>query len=298
VAEILYGLEDVAQIYGSRPVLSIKRLDLTAGQIYGVMGRNGSGKTTLLKILAFLESPARGKLYFKGDLVTPRDLARLRSQVVWAAQFPVMFSGSLRYNVEYPLKIRGLGSAQRREKALELLSLVGLRALAEAPAPKLSGGEAQRGALARALATGARILLLDEPTANVDKAARQDLVSLIEKLSQDAGLTVIIATHDQAMEERLCQTRLRLEDGQLVARETQGLYEAFLESRDSRWIARIPNFMAQPGQAFKVIDISLGDSSIQVGLLGENLDKITLKVTDPESLKLAQNLTLASWIVT
>ncbi|MDR1607571.1 MAG: ATP-binding cassette domain-containing protein, partial [Deltaproteobacteria bacterium] len=233
----LYDLEAVTQVYGARTVLSIQKLKLAAGQIYGVMGRNGSGKTTLLKILAFLEPPASGQLFFQDRLVTPKEMADCRSKVVWSPQFPVMFSGSLLYNVEYPLKIKGLNSAQRREKALELLSMVGLSALAAAPAPKLSGGEAQRGSLARALATGAEVLLLDEPTANVDKAAREDLVNLIERLSQDPRLTIIIATHDQAMEERLCQTRLRLEDGQLVAEEARDIFEAQLFLKDGQLLA-------------------------------------------------------------
>ncbi|MDR1395586.1 MAG: ATP-binding cassette domain-containing protein, partial [Deltaproteobacteria bacterium] len=243
----LYRLEEVSQVYGEREVLSIKHLELSAGRIYGLLGHNGSGKTTLLKILAFLDSPHSGRLYFHGDAVTSRNMAGNRGRAVWTPQFPAMFSGSVLYNIEYPLKIRGLARPLRRKKALELLDLVGLSSLAKAAAPTLSGGEAQRIALARALACGAEVLLLDEPSANVDAASRAGLGRLLENLTSDPRLTVIMATHDEALEERLCQTLLHLKDGILVSQEDRESLTGRLVRRDGELVLEIVRIQGGPG---------------------------------------------------
>jgi ABC-type sugar transport system ATPase subunit len=177
LTEPLFSLENVVKTFGSRDVLSIDRLDVFPGRFYLLQGRNGSGKTTLLKILAFLDSPSSGQLLYKGAVMGQKNLAFGRSQVTWSPQFPVMFSGSLLYNVEFPLKLKGYDRLKRRQKAYELLDLVSLTHLADASAPYLSGGEAQRASLARSLATGATVLLLDEPSANIDARSREELIS-------------------------------------------------------------------------------------------------------------------------
>jgi ABC-type multidrug transport system ATPase subunit len=212
----LYQLQNVRRVFGRRTVLSIESLRIEPGRVYGLLGPNGSGKSTLMKLLAFLEEADGGQLFFKGQEVSKSNLPALRAQAVWSPQFPVMFSGTVLYNVEYPLRLKKTARAEGRRRACELLEQVDLLHLAEAPAPKLSGGEAQRVSLARALAAGAEVLLLDEPTANLDRAARESLLMLIEKLWQDQKLSIIVATHDHHLETELCQEFIQLRDGRLV----------------------------------------------------------------------------------
>lgn len=208
--EHLYSLRDVSRVFGEREVLRIDSLDLEKGRIYGLLGPNGSGKTTLMRILGFLDQPTSGELYFSGTKVE-RDLAsRYRARVVWVPQVPVMFTGSLRYNIEYPMRLKGTPRRERRERALALPRDVGLAELAEAPARRLSGGEAQRGSVARALAAGAEVILFDEPTASVDSRSRRELMDLIARIHRERGLSIVIATHDLSLAEELCGESVRL----------------------------------------------------------------------------------------
>lgn len=218
--EELYRLTDVRQQYGRREVLHIRELVLEEGEIYGLLGPNGAGKTTLMRILAFMEAPAAGEISFRGTVVRPEQNARHRARVVWVPQSPVMFSGSLLYNVEYPLRLQGVGRTARREQAMCLLDTVELAHLARSPAPRLSGGEAQRASIARALAAGAEVLLFDEPTASVDFRARGQIIALIRDLWRRRGLSVVVTTHDAALAAELCRKNLVLMDGRMLPQGT------------------------------------------------------------------------------
>ncbi len=213
--EALYSLRRVCRSFGEREVLRIERLDFQKGRIYGFLGPNGSGKTTLMRLMAFLDTPTAGELLFAGTRVEAAEAYRFRARAVWVPQLPVMFTGSLRYNVEYPLRLRGLPRRERRAVAEALLADVGLLPLAEAPAGRLSGGEAQRGSVARALAAGAEVILLDEPTANVDFRSRRELIDLIAKIHAARGLSIFITTHDLLLAEELCQEKITLFDGRV-----------------------------------------------------------------------------------
>ncbi len=212
----LYQLEHLVQCYGPRTVLRIDALTLEAGRIYGLLGPNGSGKTTLLKRLAFLEAPTQGRIMFQGQEVTAHNMARLRAKVVWVPQWPVMFSGTLQYNVEYPMRLKKVPKDVRQEKAEALMQAVGIAHLAQSPAQHLSGGEAQRASIARAMAAGAEVILFDEPTANVDYDARADLVALMRELCHQRGLTLIITSHDPDLIATLCDETVTLKNGQAV----------------------------------------------------------------------------------
>ncbi|MDR1855974.1 MAG: ATP-binding cassette domain-containing protein [Desulfovibrio sp.] len=213
----LYGLRGLKKRFDTRQALDIPELDLQGEVIYGLLGPNGSGKTTLLRLLSFMDAPTEGEIRFRGEPVAPETMARHRAKVVWVPQSPVMFTGSLLYNVAYPMAIKGIGKAPRRERAMELLAKVGLEKLANWPAAKLSGGEAQRGSIARALAAGAEVILFDEPTASVDYHAREDIITLIRELHGERGISVIIATHDFFLARELCEQYVYLFDGRVAA---------------------------------------------------------------------------------
>jgi energy-coupling factor transporter ATP-binding protein EcfA2 len=181
---------------------------------------------------------------------------------------------------------------------------VGLSDLAQEQAPNISGGEAQRCALARALASGAKVLLLDEPSANVDKEGRIKLMEILQKLSVDPALTIIMATHDQAMEERLCQKRIRLLDGHLAEIEEMEIREGVLTEKDGRlclWTAKEGEFSGFPvsepaGQAETtpgtLTSLTAADGYIQLSLAGQNQIKILVRLREEKSQILAGKLTL------
>lgn len=211
----VYSVRNLKRRFGDREVLNISSLDLKKGEIYGLLGPNGSGKTTLMRILSFMDTPTGGDIFFFGDKVEPDHAAQCRARVVWVPQSPVMFTGSLLYNVEYPMRLKRINRHERRDRALSLLRDVGLESLAAAPARRLSGGEAQRGSIARALAAGAEVILFDEPTANVDFRSRCELIELIRTLHAERGLSILVTTHDPYLADALCQTKITLFDGRL-----------------------------------------------------------------------------------
>ena len=209
----LYSLHNISQLFGEREVLRIDSLEIEAGEIYGLLGANGAGKTTLMRILAFLDAPASGEITFNGQKVPHGDHARFRPGVVWVPQFPVLFTGSLRYNIEYPMALKGIPARERTRRAMELLERLALAHLAASPAQKLSGGEAQRASIARALAAGAEVLLLDEPTANVDQTALFDFITLVRELWAEKNLSVLITTHNGVLAAAVCRKQIFLVEG-------------------------------------------------------------------------------------
>lgn len=212
----LYSLRDVSRRFGEREVLRIDSLDIAAGEIYALLGANGAGKSTLMRLLAFLDTPTSGALFFRGEKVLPGREARYRAGVVWAPQHPVMFTGTLRHNIEYPMVLCKTPRPERKKRALELLERVNLAHLADSPAHKLSGGEAQRASIARALAAGATTILFDEPTANVDQRSQEDFLNLARGLWEDSRLSLLITTHDAALAASLCRKQIFLMEGRLV----------------------------------------------------------------------------------
>jgi ABC-type multidrug transport system ATPase subunit len=215
----LYSLRNITRRFGEREVLRIDALDIAPEEIYALLGANGAGKSTLMRILAFLDAPSGGELFFRGEKAPAGQEARFRPGVVWAPQFPLMFTGSLLYNIEYPMSLKNIARRERRRRAMELLESVRLEHLAGAPARGLSGGEAQRASIARALAAGAHTILFDEPTANVDQRSSGDFIALVRELRERQRLSIIITTHNAALAAALCRRRIFLADGRLVRRQ-------------------------------------------------------------------------------
>lgn len=209
-----YRLRDVRVAYATRTALEIAALDVRCGQITAVVGPNGAGKSTLLRTLAFLLAPMSGQIEFLGRTVTYREaeLADLRRQVTCVAQAPLLFHRSVRGNVAYGVRARGLPADGRVDAALDA---VGLSGFAERPAWKLSGGEAQRVAIARALAIDPAVYLFDEPTASIDRASILLIESLLAQLSR-AGKTVVVSTHNVEQAYRVSETVVALEAGHVT----------------------------------------------------------------------------------
>jgi tungstate transport system ATP-binding protein len=188
--------------FGPRPLFDIARLEIEAGRTYVLTGPNGSGKTTLLRIIAGLDSADAGEL-------------RLDGAAVYVHQHPYLFHTSLRHNLEYGLKCRGVPAGERRRRVEEAIAWSGLDTRRSTPPASLSGGEKQRAALARARALHPDLLLLDEPTSNLDKEGRAQTLALLAQL-RDERRTVVVACHDREIIELEGVARLRLEDGRLT----------------------------------------------------------------------------------
>jgi ABC-type sulfate/molybdate transport systems ATPase subunit len=187
-------LEGVRHRRGTREVLHVDALTVAAGERLGVLGPNGAGKTTLLRLLAALEPPTEGRVEIDGAL-TARAGAALRRRIAYAPQDPILLSTTVMGNVELPLRYRRMPRRARRDAATAALARLGVEHLAERPASHLSGGEAQRVSLARALATAPVALLLDEPTAGLDTPTRAAFYADARRALADRAATVVLVSH-------------------------------------------------------------------------------------------------------
>jgi len=211
----LIELTGVSKLYGDVTALRDVSLKVERGEILTVLGPNGSGKTTLLKILGGLERPSRGEVLFDGVRIGGDNAEEMRKRATLVFQRTVLLRGTVRNNVAYGLRLRDIPDEDIERRAREAIELVGLEALADRQAKDLSGGEQQRLSLARALVLGCELLLLDEPTANLDPESLAIVKEVIRKLNK-GGTTVVLATHNIEQAEELSERLLLLERGEIV----------------------------------------------------------------------------------
>lgn len=222
----LYALDEVLQVYGGRTVLSIDGWSVPEGCVLGLVGPNGSGKSTLLRLLAFVESPAEGTLWFQGRRVSRREASALRRAVTLLPQDPYLLDRSVADNVAYGLSVRGV-HGDRKARVQEALRWVGLDPEVFGPrrVHALSGGEARRVALAARLVLQPRVLLLDEPTAEIDVESAW-LVRRAALHARSAwGTTVIITSHDWGWLLGLCDQVHHMHAGHLVGRAPVNFFD-------------------------------------------------------------------------
>ena len=227
---IVVALESVTKVYrqGSLEVEALRGLDLEIGrgEFTALVGPSGSGKTTLLNLVGGLDSPTSGAIAVEGvslgDL-NRRELSELRrDRIGFVFQsynlIPVLTAFE---NAEIVMWVQGVPASERRRRVEELLSAVGLEGLADRRPTELSGGQQQRVAIARAIAADPAVVLADEPTANVDSETAESLISLMESLNRDRGVTFLFSTHDSRVVERVKRV-VRLVDGRVESDERRG----------------------------------------------------------------------------
>lgn len=206
------------QCYNSKEALKGIDLTIEKGEIFALIGSIGSGKTTLLRLLNQLDDPVSGKIYFAGQdvLSSPKLRLEIRRRMAMVFQKPVVFNTSVYENVAYPLKVRGYSRGIIAEKVGMMLGMIGLEDFRGRNARTLSGGETQRVALARAMITEPEVLLLDEPTANLDPVSVELMEKIILHLNREQGTTIVMATHDMSRGQGLADRIGVLMDSELI----------------------------------------------------------------------------------
>jgi tungstate transport system ATP-binding protein len=238
MTQTIYRLDNLTQIYDDRTVLQIDQLEIYAGEILGIVGPSGAGKSTLLRLLNFLEEPAAGHITFEGvsmnGRVPPLDTRR---QVTTVFQRPVLLNRSVAANVGYGLKLRGADRQIIDRAVKEALNRVGLSDLAKASARTLSGGEAQRVALARALVIQPSVLLLDEPTANLDPYNVKLIEQIVAEVNREQSTTAVLVTHNVFQAKRLAHRTALLLEGRLVEiADTATFFESPADPRTAAFV--------------------------------------------------------------
>jgi molybdopterin-binding protein len=211
----LVELKNLTKCFHNRKALDDVTLQIQEGEILALLGPNGSGKTTLLKILALLEKPTGGENKFQGEIVTGKNAERMRLQSAMVFQRTLLFSTTVYNNVAYGLKMRKMPKKIIEEEVKKALKLVRLEGFEKRSAKKLSGGEEQRVALARALVLKTKLLLLDEPTANLDPKNASILEEVIATVNRELKTTIVMATHNMFQAKTLPHRVALINDGRI-----------------------------------------------------------------------------------
>jgi tungstate transport system ATP-binding protein len=213
-ASSLFQLEDVQQWYNGRCVLNIDQLSIHQGEVVAIAGPSGAGKSTLLRLLNFLEQPTHGQITFDGQKVSAEIPLAQRRRVTTVFQQPLLLKRSVLANLRYGLALRG--EKLTDETAEYWLERLGLAHLSGQTAHKLSAGEAQRVALLRGLLIRPDVLLLDEPTANLDPYNIELIETIIREENKTQGTTIVLVTHNIFQARRLAHRTALLLSGRLV----------------------------------------------------------------------------------
>ena len=207
---------------GELEVLHGVNADIKKGEVFGIIGLSGAGKSTLVRCINLLERPTAGKVWLDGVELTGLDEKALREQRrhmgMIFQQFHLLMQRTALDNVCFPMEISGVPKAKAKERAKELLELVGLADRMESYPAQLSGGQKQRVAIARALATEPKVLLCDEATSALDPNTTAGVLSLLKDINTRLGITIVVITHEMSVIQEICD-RVAIIDGGLIAEE-------------------------------------------------------------------------------
>jgi ABC-type Fe3+/spermidine/putrescine transport system ATPase subunit len=197
VAETLLALRGISVRHGESTVLQVSALDVYHGEVLAVIGPNGAGKSTLLRVMGLLQQPTTGRIYFAGEEATQSNALRLRRRTASVFQEALLLNASVHDNAALGLKMRGLSRKEIEKRLQPWLERLGIAHLTSRSARSLSGGEAQRTSLARALALDPELLLLDEPFSALDQSTREVLLFDLQTILRETGVTTVLVTHDR-----------------------------------------------------------------------------------------------------
>lgn len=206
------SIENLTKEYSEKQVLNIGNHRMHKGKIMGIVGANGAGKSTLIKILGGLEKPTRGNIFYNGV----QDFNQIYRDITVVFQHPYLLSTDVFHNIAYPMKVRKYKKKDIKNRVNTLLHEMEIENLKDQRANTLSGGEGQKVALARAISFYPSLLLLDEPTANIDPNSMVVMEKMIKKINQSHKTTIVIVTHSLAQAKRLCTEIMVMDKGKII----------------------------------------------------------------------------------
>jgi len=217
-------LEGVTRRYrsaaGEHTALDAVDLTIGRGEVFGVVGRSGAGKSTLIRAINRLETPDAGRIFVDEQEITalqPAELRAARRRIGMIFQhFNLLNAKTIEDNVAFPLRLEGRPEAEVKARTAQLLEQLGLAEHARKHPAQLSGGQKQRVGIARALACGPSVLLCDEATSALDPETTEDILTLLDGLNRDLGLTIVLITHQMEVVRRVCDRVAVLKDGRIV----------------------------------------------------------------------------------
>jgi tungstate transport system ATP-binding protein len=284
---VIAELKELTKAYGSKMVVNTVNLQIHEGEILALLGPNGSGKSTILKILAFIENPTGGTVKFRGEEVNFKRTEQVRMQSTLVFQKTALFGSSVYSNLAYGLKIRKLPKNEQDEEVKKALKLVKLEGFEKRSAKKLSGGEQQRVAIARALVLKTKLLLLDEPTTNLDPRNAGILEEVIETVNRENKVTIVLATHNMFQAEKLPHRIALMNEGKIIEIGTPA--EVFGKlSKNLASFAAVENTFsgyAQPtSEGTSIVDLG---SNVHVEITEQKQGKTSIFV-NPQDIILCQ----------
>lgn len=206
------SINNIKKYYNDKLVLDIEKLEIEKGKITGIIGPNGSGKSTLLHIIAGLDDEYSGTVSYDQKVTSTKPYDRM----TLVSQKPYLFKRKVYANIEYPLKIREFSKDDIKNRVNKVINRLEIEGLKDKKAHLLSGGESQKVSLARALVFEPELLLLDEPTSNIDPESIKVLEREILRFNKETGATVIIVTHNLEQSNRICDNIIYLEKGRVT----------------------------------------------------------------------------------
>jgi len=289
---------DLCQKYSGRDILKNINIKVDKGEVFALIGPTGAGKTTLLRLVDLLEMPASGKIYFDGRDATESKKVRfeMRRRMAFVIQKPIVFNISIYDNIAYGLKWRGAKKSSIRAKVSSILEMIGLSAYKNRDARTLSGGEAQRVAIARAIVTEPEVLLLDEPTANLDPLSAAKIEELITSIIPQYDTTIIMATHDMSQGQRLANRIGVLINGEILQTGDPGEVFTSPESREVAEFVSADNIIdgvivsSEEG----IVAVGIGDNKIIEAISNYPVGEEVCACVRPEDITLTLSKTTSS----
>ncbi|MCZ6525668.1 MAG: ABC transporter ATP-binding protein [Gammaproteobacteria bacterium] len=231
-----YHLREIEFAYDATPAIALDEYYIQQQSITALVGANGSGKSTLMNILAFINRPSRGNISFFGEQVRDDDYLSLRRRTAYIQQKPYLLNTTVYRNIELGLKLRAVKKVQRHARVAEVIEQLGIQHLSHRRAHELSGGEAQKVAIARAIVLDPQVLILDEPFSHLDEKFKHELEELIRKLNKVGKLTIIFSTHDKLQAQSLADQICSLVDGHVVPSSIINLFPGSVDVENGLFV--------------------------------------------------------------
>ncbi|WP_066055390.1 methionine ABC transporter ATP-binding protein [Robertmurraya korlensis] len=274
----MISIKDVKKIYSSRQgkvtAVDNVNLEITEGEIFGVIGYSGAGKSTLIRMLNGLEIPTEGSVVVAKNEVSKikgSSLRKARQEISMIFQhFNLLWSRTVRENIAFPLEIAGVPKGQRMKRVDELIRLVGLEGREDAYPSQLSGGQKQRVGIARALANNPKVLLCDEATSALDPQTTDSILELLVDINKRLGLTIVLITHEMHVIRKICHRVAVMEGGKVV--ELGPVLDVFKHPKEEitkRFVQQVTEPEETKETIEHLLELYPHGTVVQLGFVGE-----------------------------